>query len=275
MLTNPDLLRLEPVPRLLERLKEEVAASFVPGKPVRVSRAPGRLDVMGGIADYTGSLVCEMPLDRAAAVALQARDDRRVQVFSFNLLDDNRPFTLVVPLDALTKPIEMLRGDLNDRGRRWASYLVGCLAILHDEKIIDLTNPDIKGVNLALYSSVPLGAGVSSSAAIEVATMINLIDHYLPFLNGQGDDITAMRIAAMCQRVENQIAGAPCGIMDQAASACGEAGALMRLHCQPHTLVGPLFLPAGVRTIGINSGVKHSVGHGGYGKTRVRRVHGP
>ena len=68
---------------------------------MRVSRAPGRLDVMGGIADYTGSLVCEMPLDRAAAVALQERDDRQIQVFSFNLYDEGKPFTLRISLDHL------------------------------------------------------------------------------------------------------------------------------------------------------------------------------
>lgn len=77
-----------------------------------------------------------------------------------------------------------------------------------------------------------------------------------------------MRVAAMCQRVENEVVGAPCGIMDQAASTAGEAGGLMRIVCQPHTLQAPLRLPGGVRAIGINSNVKHSVGGGQYGKTR-------
>src|SRR5262245_2330702 len=97
-----DVLALEPVPTLLARIRRaELPEGFAPGRPIRVSRAPGRLDVMGGIADYTGSLVCEMPLDRAAAVAVQARDDRDVQVFSFNLRDEEKPFSLRVPLDAL------------------------------------------------------------------------------------------------------------------------------------------------------------------------------
>src|SRR5215212_10900612 len=95
------LLDLDPVPTLLKRVRGELAADFGPTRTVRVSRAPGRLDVMGGIADYTGSLVCELPLDRAAAVALQQRDDRQVQVFSFNLLDEHKPFTLRVPLDSI------------------------------------------------------------------------------------------------------------------------------------------------------------------------------
>src|SRR5215212_1565448 len=122
------LLDLDPVPTLLKRVRGELAADFGGGRPVRVSRAPGRLDVMGGIADYTGSLVCEMPLDRAAAVALQERQDREVQVFSFNLLDEHKPFTLRIPLDAIaTAKLEDLRREFAEPGRGWAGYLVGCL----------------------------------------------------------------------------------------------------------------------------------------------------
>lgn len=77
-----------------------------------------------------------------------------------------------------------------------------------------------------------------------------------------------MRIAAMCQRVENHIVGAPCGIMDQVTSCYGQADALLKLHCQPHEVKGFAKLPAGVRVVGINSIVKHSVGGGMYGKTR-------
>src|SRR5215218_9348825 len=101
ILPPASLPHLDPVPTLIGRARSELGADFGGGRAVRVSRAPGRLDVMGGIADYTGSLVCEMPLDRAAAVALSQRDDGQVQVFSFNLYDEHRPFTLRVPLDAL------------------------------------------------------------------------------------------------------------------------------------------------------------------------------
>src|SRR5690242_649894 len=126
------LLTLEPIPTLLARVRAELSADFRPDCPTRISRAPGRLDVMGGIADYTGSLVCEMPLDRAAAVALQERDDRDVQVFSFNLLDEHKPFTLRIPLDALIgHSPDVLRREFNEAGRKWAGYVVGCLVALH------------------------------------------------------------------------------------------------------------------------------------------------
>jgi galactokinase len=255
---------LEPVPTLLRRVRAELAADFVPGKPIRVSRAPGRLDVMGGIADYTGSLVCEATLDRAAAVALQARDDRQVQVFSFNLYDEHLPFTFRIPLDALaTKSLETLRKEFNEPGRRWAGYVAGCLFLLHEQKLVDLREPKHVGVNLALYSTVPLGAGVSSSAAIEVAMMMNLVEQF-----GVRERVDPMRLAAMCQQVENRVVGAPCGIMDQVSSCYGEAGALLRMVCQPHEIQPALHFPPGVRALGINSNVKHSVGGGMYGRTR-------
>lgn len=258
-----DLLSLDPVPALLERVRAELAADFPSRRPLRVSRAPGRLDVMGGIADYTGSLVCEATLNCAAAAALQARDDRNVQVLSFNLYDEHQPFTFRIPLDALADhSIDSLRSEFNQPGRRWAGYLAGCLAILHHRERIDLKNPSLRGMNLALLSTVPLGAGVSSSAAIEVAAMINFMDH----LNVRGND--PMTLASLCQEVENQIVGAPSGIMDQVSSCAGQEGTLLRMICQPHELQPPLHLPPGIRVIGINSNVKHSIRGGMYGRTR-------
>jgi L-arabinokinase len=256
-----DLLALEPVPTLLTRVRAELAAEFKPDKPIRVSRAPGRLDVMGGIADYTGSLVCEMPLDRAAAVAIQDRDDRQVQVFSFNLLDEHKPFTLRIPLDSLKwANLDDLRREFAEPGRRWAAYLAGCLTILDRFRQFSHT-PHWRGMNIAVLSTVPVGAGVSSSAAIEVASMMGLYD-------GIERDRGAMDVAQMCQRVENDVVGAPCGLMDQATSAAGEAGTLFRMVCQPAKVLEPLQLPPGVRVVGINSGVRHSVGGGLYGRTR-------
>ncbi|HEX2973211.1 MAG TPA: hypothetical protein VHP11_12825, partial [Tepidisphaeraceae bacterium] len=259
------LLSLEPVPALLQRVHQELSAEFDPARPLRVSRAPGRLDVMGGIADYTGSVVCEATLDRAVAMVLQERADRQLQVFSFNLLDENQPFTLRISLDALAEQsAESLRKDFAEPGRRWAGYLVGCLFLLHEQQYINLKDPALKGLTLALLSTVPLGAGVSSSAAVEVATMINLADHFAL----RGKRLDPMRMADLCQQVENRVVGAPCGIMDQVTSLAGETSSLLCLLCQPHELQPSLRLPAGIRVMGINSHVKHSVGGGMYGKTR-------
>ena len=252
-------LDFEPTPRLLERLRGELSAAFDPGRPTTVARAPGRLDVMGGIADYAGSVVCEMPLDVAAGVAVQGREDDRVGVFSFNLLDDHRPFRLELPAAAVGRPLEELRRDLAEPGRRWAGYMVGCLAVLREAGLVG----DVGGLNVAVLSTVPVGAGVSSSAAIEVATMNALAAH----LGVDFDD--PMRLPALCQRAENHVVGAPCGIMDQAASHLGRAGRMLRMRCQPHELLEPLDFPPGVKAVGIDTNVEHSVGGGAYGRTRA------
>ena len=256
------LLDLDPVPTLLRRVRAELSADFPPGKPIRVSRAPGRLDVMGGIADYTGSLVCEYPLDRAAAVATTPRDDAELQVFSFNLLDEHKPFTIRVPLAALAnRAPEVLRREFDQPGRKWAAYVAGCLVALHHRhRVLDAMKT---GMNLAIYSTVPAGAGVSSSAALEVATMMNVLG-YSP----TGSVRDGVEVAALCQWAENHVAGAPCGIMDQMTACLGEAGKLLRMKCQPHELLPPLSLPEGVRVLGINSNVRHDVAGGAYGRTR-------
>src|SRR5215213_2275149 len=128
-----ELLSLEPVPTLLARTRAELSAAFDFARPMRISRAPGRLDVMGGIADYTGSLVCEATLDRAAAVALRDRDDRELQVFSFNLFDEHLPFTFRMSLDALADAsVDDLRREFAEPGRKWAGYLAGCLFVLQE-----------------------------------------------------------------------------------------------------------------------------------------------
>jgi galactokinase len=293
MPTDPahPLVALDPVPTLLGRVRAELSADFDPGRPARVARAPGRLDVMGGIADYTGSLVCQMPLDRAAAVAVQPRADDQVQVFSFDLLDAHQPFAVRVPLAALATadPVALRRG-FAEPGRRWAGYLAGCLHALHAAGWVDLAAAAAGGgggggLNIAVLSTVPLGAGVSSSAAVEVATMSALVDYFglargdgpaagaalaaeANLAAGDARAVSPLALAALCQRVENDVVGAPCGIMDQAASTCGVAGSLMRLVCQPHELLPPLAVPAGMRFVGIDTGVRHSVAGPQYGRTR-------
>lgn len=288
------VLEFEPVPTLLRRVRSEALAlsSFDALRPIRLSRAPGRLDVMGGIADYTGSLVCEMPLGIGTAVALQERDDRNVRVISFNLLDAHEPFVAGISLDRLAIiTADELRSDFREPGRKWAAYVLGCLFILHEKGLVDLADPRHRGLNLAVYSTIPIGGGVSSSAALEVATMVNLVDHF-----GHRDQASGVRswesdserpvptpdsrlltsnpsdglaLASLCQEVENRIVGAPCGIMDQVSCHLGEAGKLLRLLCQPHKLLPPLDLPAGVKVVGLFTGVRHDVSGDAYARTRA------
>jgi len=280
---NPQLPHMAPVVQLLARIAANLPADFRPDRPVRVCRAPGRLDVMGGIADYTGSLVCELPLDCAAAAALQERDDRQLRVFSLNLLEERKPHFFEISLDELAHhTLETLRASLSSDDQRGAGYIVGCAWVLQESSLIDLRNPQTTGFNLAIYSTVPPDAGVGSSAAIEVATMMLLRDHFglmnpaagrsLRIANGSGQAhlgaFTPLKLAELCQSAENRVVGVPCGIMDPVASCLGEEGQLLRMICQPHELQKNLAIPSGMRFFGINSNVRHDIGGGAYARTR-------
>ncbi|HEV2471745.1 MAG TPA: hypothetical protein VGS41_03710, partial [Chthonomonadales bacterium] len=119
-----------------------------------------------------------------------------------------------------------------------------------------------RGANVLIYSSVPPGAGVSSSAALEVATL-----HALSEAAGiYPSDLT---LAAWAQRAENTIVGAPCGIMDQVTAALGRQNSLTVLKCQPHDLLGSQRVPPGWRLLGLDSRVKHSVGGERYTRARI------
>lgn len=242
--------------------------------PIVGARAPGRLDVIGGVADYSGSFVLEMPLSEAAYVAWQWRQDRVLRILSRGVEREGLEPLVEIPLEIMVdsegaiRPVEEVRAALTkDPRTRWASYIAGCFYIMlqaygkfsqgkADNRLGTL------GANILLESDVPLGAGVSSSAAIEVATMHALSE-------AAGIHPSDLTLAAWCQKAENLIVGAPCGIMDQVTSALGAEGTLLALRCQPHDLMGNCVIPRGWRFVGIDSRVKHSVGGSAYTKARV------
>ncbi len=222
--------------------------------------APGRLDVMGGIADYSGSLVLQMPIRERTTVTLALRDDGRLRL---RTLSPGEPHPLVeVPYDQLLRDgqpdYDHARQQLASLpGGHWAGYVAGCLLVLHREKGIAVTGADV-----LVDSQVPAGKGVSSSAALEVATMRALAGAY-------GLSFTGTELPTLAQRVENQVVGAPCGLMDQLSSHFGEPNRLLPILCQPDHLSPPFPVPAGVRFVGIDSGVRHAVGGASYGDVRT------
>ena len=227
------------------------------GAPVTLARAPGRLDVMGGVADYSGSLVAEMSIAEAALVALAPRTDGTLRVWSRGIEAEGLTPQVSLSLDEFYRDGALLDYAAvhlrlrSDPQARWAAYLFGCAYVLLAE-----------GANLILDSRVPLGAGVSSSAAIEVATMQAISAAY-------GLNIDGVTLARLSQMVENKVVGAPCGIMDQMSSALCVPNSLLLILCQPHEVQGTQALPEGVRIFGINSAVKHSVGGSAYTRARV------
>ena len=243
-------------------VQSTLSTTFDPAAPVWVARAPGRLDVMGGIADYSGSLVLQLPLALAAVAYVQHRSDGRVLIESradASVLGNQRAAYATRDVCELGVSVEAVRAVVQaNPATAWAGYVVGALTILVHQTGVNLSG----GVTIVIDSDVPLGKGVSSSAAIEVATMRALAA-------ACGRDIEATTLALWCQMVENLVVGAPCGVMDQMTSACGVADTLLALRCQPAQLLPGISLPRDVQVWGIDSGVRHSVGGADYGSVRV------
>lgn len=247
-------------------------------QPLHVGRAPGRLDVMGGIADYSGSLVLQMPIAEACIVALQFRplqdDAAKNRIVAASLDVDASSPRFEMPTIDLWKgsgadatsatPLESLRAYFAaDKKSSWAAYVVGVLGVLAQEVETQSALRSMGGCSILVSSKVPEGKGVSSSAAVEVATMMAALGALGVTLH------PPERIAMLCQRVENFVVGAPCGIMDQMASALGRESTLLPLLCQPHTVDGSAEIPPHLKFWGIDSGVRHSVGGSDYGTVRT------
>ena len=234
------------------------AAFFDAAEPVSIARAPGRLDLMGGIADYSGSLVLQLPLAAAACAAGQWCDAPEVTVRSVDAPAGARA-EVRVPLAELTRDYADVRRALAaDPERHWAAYVAGAVTVLARERGVRFE----RGLRLLLASEVPAGKGVSSSAAIEVAAM-----HALAGLAGLA--LPGRDLALLCQTVENRVVGAPCGVMDQMTAACGEKDALLALRCQPAEIEPSVRLPDGVAVYGIDSGIRHAVSGADYGSVRA------
>jgi L-arabinokinase len=237
-----------------------LAGFFRAGTAIGVARAPGRLDVMGGFADYSGSLVLELPIAEAAFAAVQYVPEPGIVVASVDPL--NPSSIRRVALDARAwladgyAGARRLLAELG--GDAWPGYIAGVLVPLVHELGFELAG----GARLLVASRVPEGKGVSSSAAVEVAS-------FFAAARAAGLEIAPEAAALACQRVENLVAGAPCGVMDQLTAACGQRGRLLEILCQPASIRDKLFVPAELAFFGVDSGVRHAVSGADYGEVRV------
>lgn len=236
-------------------MKLEFVRIFYAPEPF-IGIAPGRLDVMGGIADYSGSLLLQMPIAEETKVSLTPTSDH-VFTASTDANVAHQDFSIA---------LDELKGlSLQDSGERikklpggdWAVYVIGCFKVL--EQAIGL---QWKGATVTVESSVPAGKGVSSSAAIEVATMHAIQRAY-------GLSIPPLQLASWSQQVENQVVGAACGLMDQLSVNFGKKGHLLPLICQPCSVFDPIPIPDGIRFVGLDSGVRHAVSGASYGDVRT------
>jgi len=214
--------------------------------PIGIWSAPGRVNLIGEHTDYNDGFVFPFALDRRTVVAVGDRDDRVLRVSS-----TLSPEPVSVHLDELTP--DALSG--------WAAYPLGVAWALR-EFGADLEH--VRGVDLHLTSDVPIGAGLSSSAAIECAVAIALNEHW-------GLGLDRPTLAKVGQLAENRVVGAPTGIMDQSASLLGEPDAAVFLDCRSLDAdVIPLgFRAAGLVVLVIDTHVSHSHATGGYAARRA------
>jgi len=210
------------------------------GGKCRIYRAPGRVNLIGEHTDYNGGFVLPAAVDFSCWVAGGPRNDGRLGIFSENTG-------------------ELAEADLGDkrleRSGTWSDYPVGTVWTLREAGYA------LPGANLYIHGEVPLGSGLSSSAAIEVATGYALLD-------AAGEKIDLRKLALACQRGENDFVGARVGIMDQFVACHAQAGSALLLDCRSleYEYVP---LPATVSLVICNSMVKHELAAGEYNARRA------
>jgi galactokinase len=209
------------------------------GRAPTVSRAPGRVNLIGEHTDYNDGFVMPAALEFATLTAASQRPDRRLRVYSM-IMDETCEFDLDSPPPGPT-------GE-------WSDYILGVALILES------TGRNLSGADLIVWSDVPIGAGLSSSAALEVSCAHALLtESGLPF--------DPIEIAQLCQRAENDFVGMRCGVMDQYISCCGVAGHALLIDCRSlesrHVAIAP-----NLRLLIANSRVRHQHAGGEYNLRR-------
>jgi galactokinase len=209
------------------------------GSKPRIFCAPGRVNLLGEHTDYNDGFVMPCAIGFSTRVAISPRPDRK----------------LVIQSEEFSEQFEFDLDNLPKRAKGvWCDYVVGIAVMLQQ------MGHKTPGASLLVRGEVPIGAGLSSSAAIEVASALALIS-----LNGA--QLSLPEVAKLCQRTENVYIGARVGIMDQFISCLGKAGHALLLDCR--SLEFKLIpVPEGVRLVICNTMVKHEHASGAYNRRR-------
>ncbi len=219
-----------------ETILRQFAETFGGSPPTVLARAPGRVNLIGEHTDYNDGYVLPIAMDRAIHVAGRPRDDGRLVVRS-TLFDE----TMSWDLDDLGPP-----GD-----PKWANYVKGTAAILMRHGM------ELCGAELLIASELPLGGGVSSSAALEVGTakaLLALADEF----------VEPVQLALWCREAEHEYAMSPCGIMDQFACVLSHQGSALLLDCRSQKYDHLPFSPETATVVVMDTQVKHDIGGGEY-----------
>ena len=220
------------------QLQEKFRVRF--GTAAAIYRAPGRVNLIGEHTDYNDGFVLPAAIEFYCWVAAAPRSDKKLVIYSENFNE-----TIETNLDSISSAGK----------NHWANYPLGVAWALQ--------NPGkrLKGANLFICGDVPLGAGLSSSAAIEVAAGFAL-------LNQSGCTVHRTELAKLCQKAENEFVGARCGIMDQFIACYGKTSFALLLDCR--SLDFQLArLPVGIQFVICNTMVKHELASGEYNRRRA------
>jgi galactokinase len=212
--------------------------------PAMHVRAPGRVNLIGEHTDYNDGFVLPCAIDYETLIAIGPRDDREVRVIACNYGEAIDKFSLDEPIAPRTDAI-------------WANYVRGVVKVLLSRGLA------LKGLDLVVAGNVPQGAGLSSSASIEVA--VGMAFKAMQQL----DHISGTDIALMAQQAENQFVGVNCGIMDQLISATGERGRALLIDCRSLAL-RPVSMPVGMTVLIVNSHIKRGLLDGEYNTRRAQ-----
>ena len=229
----------------LNQLSERTAIRFAERfgrQPEWIAAAPGRVNIIGEHTDYNDGFVLPMAIERWTVIAGSPASEPRAVIHS-ELIGSTAEIPLISPIT---------RGEPG-----WANYVRGVLAGFQEMSV------SIGGFDALMDSTVPLGSGLSSSAALEVAaaTFIEAVS---------GRTLDPVEKALLCQRAEHEFAGVPCGIMDQFTSALAQADHLLLLDCRSRTVKPvPMSDPA-VAVLIVNTNVRHSLAGGEYGRRRAQ-----
>ncbi|HLM03015.1 MAG TPA: galactokinase [Pyrinomonadaceae bacterium] len=228
-------------PRSLKEKFTKIYGDSDKGGEPRLFRAPGRVNLIGEHTDYNGGFVLPMAIDKEAAVAIRERSDRKIRIYTVNL-EDAAEFDL----DAGT---ERKKGF-------WLNYFEGVARILESK------NVRLKGADLVLWSDVPTGAGLSSSAALEIVTGLALSE-----LSGR--TVERATLAKIGQQTEHEYVGAKVGIMDQFVSAHARAQHALLLDCRTLEFENVPLDTRGVAVVICDTNVKHDLATSEYNTRRA------
>ena len=221
----------------LAALREEFRTRF--GGTPRIFRAPGRVNLIGEHTDYNDGFVLPIAIDRACYVLSRLRADRTLRIHS----------------QQFNETVEHALDSPRAKGHHWSDYVRGVAWALAEAGCAP------SGADLLIASEVPLGSGLSSSAAIEVATALAL-------LGTSGHTLDPKSIAMACQRAENEFVGMRCGIMDQLAACFGREGHALLIDCRSLEVELVALDESRVRVVVANTMVKHALAASEYNTRR-------